>query len=132
MLGEYFRETHNHSFVRLCEEIASNDANPKVRGVAIATLGGCYRNTHDNRISRFLLLIVHDNAQPVNCRIAAYMALYLLRGLIMPPWKGALRRPPVGFAFPQDVDWRFVASFSDGTSLDSLPTVGDSPPFPSA
>ena len=90
----------------LFERIAFSDPNEQVRGTAIHNLAWALRGTNDPRTGMLLRGVVY-NAEPNNrMREAAYLGLFILRGLPFTAWP-----IPGKFNFPEAVDWSFVDSF---------------------
>jgi len=91
-------------FRRICERLVLEEDDLKVREMALLSLGVCYGGTYDFRIGKLLVDVVRDENQPLQCRSAAYQALFYVRGLVMPDY--------LAYRFPDGVDWNFVDSFS--------------------
>jgi hypothetical protein len=87
----------------VCETLAVDDPDAKVRGAAVTCVGTYYRKTDHARIIKMLATIVVDEAEELGVREAAYNALFSLRE--PDPLKWPLLP---GFTFPNDINWKFV------------------------
>jgi hypothetical protein len=94
--------------VHLCEELARNDSDAKVRGVAVICLSGYYRKTGHPRIIKLLATISSSESESLEVRKAAYSGLFSL--LEPDPLKWPLAPD---FRFPNDVDWAFLNACLD-------------------
>lgn len=97
----------NQQFADKCESIVQQDADQEVRGVALSCLGSYYSGSSDRRIGQLLADKVSDETEPEMVRQAAYLALFEFRKLPIDSWPRLS-----SFRFPADVDWFFVAAFS--------------------
>jgi len=111
VIGMEWRPPPGSEFTALCERMALEDPDLDVRCAALGELGHLYMGTDDVRIGRLLAGIVRDEAQPNCCRLAAYLALFLLRGLVPPLLPLDPKRAELPVRIPEDVDWSFVDSF---------------------
>jgi tetratricopeptide (TPR) repeat protein len=97
--------------VGVCEDLSIHEADADVRSVALCALGSCYHGTDDVRVGRFLSTIVHDEAESQMCRLAAYDALYSLRGTAPPLQPAVGEDAPRSPGIPAELDWSFVDTF---------------------
>jgi hypothetical protein len=111
-LGLFLEQKGDEGFTKLCNYVAFHDPDVNVRALAIVQLARCHRGTSDTSEGSRLLSLVMAESEPAECRAAAYMGLYILRGMIMPPWAGADQRPPVAFSFFEHADWNFIRDCS--------------------
>jgi hypothetical protein len=98
----------NKAFGESCESLVRKDADPKVRSLAMACLAECYSGTDDRRVGAFAAQVLYDASSTVDVRVAAYHALFIVRGR---PLLASLPPGSAEFRFPADVDWSFVESF---------------------
>ena len=89
----------------------SRDRPPCPKRRPVRGLVACYDGTDDVRVGRFLATIVHDEAESEMCRLAAYDALYSLRGTVPPVLPAVREGPPRLPRIPDELDWSFVDSF---------------------
>jgi hypothetical protein len=111
-LGVFLGTERDERFAKLCDYIAFHDPDERVRASAIVQLARCLHHTSDANVGRRLLSVVVADSEPAQCRAAAYMGLYILRGMAMPPWPGADQRPVVAFSFFEHADWVFIRECS--------------------
>jgi hypothetical protein len=90
----------------LCEKTARNDSDAKIRGLAITCLWSHYKEKSDSRIGKMLATIVCDEREDPDVREVAYRGLFYLREIVP-----AQLPSPLGFKFPDDIDWGFVYTF---------------------
>jgi hypothetical protein len=95
-------------FTRMCERIAFQDSDLKVRKLALSTLACCFSNTDDPRIGKLLASLVNDASIPQELCLTAYRSLFTIRPM---PTDGVIAVGSASFRFPADVDWKFVDSF---------------------
>ena len=95
----------------LFERMALNDVDLVVRATALCALATCNSDTFNPRVGRLMTEILLNESQPTPLRRCAYLALFTLRGRIMPPWPGSQAKPPTMLRIPEDIDWTFVKSF---------------------
>jgi len=102
LMKHYWKRRQDYA--QICERIAREDTDPKVRALALGWLSLCYTATSDSRIGKWLAEIVRDEMQPLLFRRQAYFSLFSVRGL-------AKILDTRTFQFPDQVDWSLVASF---------------------
>jgi len=89
-----------------CKDIAINDTDENVRGVAVICLYDYYKKKNNRIIGNLLASIVYDETEVSDVRRVAYEGLFHLRE------EHPLNWPlPIDFNFPNDVDWTFVDIF---------------------
>jgi hypothetical protein len=103
---------------KACEQMAFGDADLQVRAVALLVLASCFEYTDDRRIGRMLGTIVRDERQPTELRLAAYHALFTLRGKVF-IWDRLYGIPEASWSFADAIDWPFVDSFIDQSTTSS-------------
>ena len=115
-LCSYWERNPTDECVTIIEDMALNDNEAIVRGVALMALGDFHQDTSDPRIGRLLAESVVNEGLPPPLRKAGYNALCVLCArkdlLFVKPEDEAERF----FRFPEDINWSFVRSFlnSDG------------------
>jgi hypothetical protein len=94
--------------IRTLENIARQDSDAEVRGIAMLYLGGdLFKGTNDRSAGQLLSAAVRDVSASMEERKSAYFALFSLRGLPVKLWPS-----PTDFDFPGEVDWAFVDAFA--------------------
>lgn len=108
ILRDHWKQTGR--FASQCQQMALNDIDLGVQGVAVTSLGVLHAGTSHPGIGHLLAGIVRDQSKDVSVRLYAYNALFELRGLpanVSPLWQEAFHK----LRFPEDIDWSFVESF---------------------
>jgi hypothetical protein len=110
-----------------CWALASRDADPRVRSVAIGVYSVCLSRSKDPEALDQLAKIVQDGTKPNGFRKAAYFALFRVADKPLRIWPD-----PVDFRFPDQVDWDFVKSARHAGNLPirSVPTNTIAPVSP--
>jgi vesicle coat complex subunit len=101
----------NPAIAKTCEHLALNDPIAEVRAEAAGSLGTCFANSFNSRVSRLLAGILIDEQNPRILRLSAYVALLEVQGKSLLNFTPTLRDIR-DFRFPEGVHWRFVEEFA--------------------
>ncbi len=110
MMRDYWN--HPPDFAQLCESVIRSDPDPDVRCMGLNCLIGCYYGTGDTRLCKWLAGMIRDEQEPLLVRKLAYVVLKATTDTAEPLQAHTLR-------FPEQVDWAFVARFTEcGVEID--------------
>ncbi len=112
------RETERSAEFRdKCEQLCAHDSDLRVRIGALSCLIACYTKTRNERILGNMARLVLDNTCSQYLREIAYQGIFQVNDAPPATWP-EVRAAQGLFRFPDDVDWEFVAQFTQGNRED--------------
>jgi hypothetical protein len=109
ILADYWLDRAD--IAKTCQLTADNDQDSEVVALALGLLCECFEKTNDRRTCALLARLVRDETRPTSVRSAAYNALFEISGQPVDRWP-TTNKYLGNWQFPNDVDWKFVDSFT--------------------